>query len=50
LFGTSDNTHKTFFNTATKKVINFRLYLGDITLQDENYRYMQRHLGAEKDS
>ena len=40
---------KKFFNTA-QKVINFRLYLGDVTLLDVNLGYMQRHLGAAKES
>ena len=49
MFGTPDTNKKTFFKTA-KKVIHFRLYLVDVTLQFVILSYMQRHLGAEKDS
>ena len=33
-----------------KNIYNFRRYLGDVTLKDVNLRYVQRLLGAEKDS
>ena len=49
LLGTSDNNQKRF-SILQKKKINFRLYLGDVTLQDVNLGYLQRHLGAAKDS
>ena len=40
---------KRFFNTA-KKNSSLQAFDVDVALQDVMYRYMQRHLGEEKDS
>ena len=40
---------KTFF-FYLKYIVHLQLYLGNLTLQEENIKYQQRHLGAENDN
>ena len=45
---TENNKKKNFF--YLKGINHFQPYLGNLTLQDENIRYQQRHLGAENNN